>query len=85
MRVAPQLCFLVIPILTPLAAAAATLMSFGDGDTLPVEEAGKKITIHIACIDAPEIVHFPYGQKGHGGSGGRCTPLGPSSHPFIEI
>ncbi len=55
MRVAPQLCFLGILILTPLAAAAATLMSFGDGDTLPVEEAGRKITFRVACIDAPEV------------------------------
>ncbi len=63
MRLAPLLGFLVLPILTPLAAAAAKVISIGDGDSLRVEEAGRKITIRLACIDAPEMAQAPYGQK----------------------
>jgi endonuclease YncB( thermonuclease family) len=35
----------------------------GDGDTLRVEDGGKKLTIRVACIDAPEMTHSPYGQQ----------------------
>ncbi len=44
-------------------AAAATVISVGDGDTLRVEEAGRKLTIRVACIDAPEMAQAPYGQQ----------------------
>ncbi len=42
---------------------AATVISVGDGDTLRVEEAGRKVTIRVACIDAPEMAQAPYGQQ----------------------
>jgi len=32
-------------------AAAATVISVGDGDTLRVEDGGRKVTIRLACID----------------------------------
>ncbi len=33
----------------------------GDGDTLRVVDGGKRLTIRMACIDAPETAHRPYG------------------------
>jgi endonuclease YncB( thermonuclease family) len=63
MRVAPLLSFLIFTLLTPLAAAASTVISVGDGDTIRVDDSGKKITIRVACIDAPEMAQSPYGQK----------------------
>ncbi|WP_094585151.1 thermonuclease family protein [Synechococcus sp. BO 8801] len=63
MRLTPLLGFLFLPLLTPLAALAATVISVGDGDTLRVEEAGRKLTIRVACIDAPEMAQAPYGQQ----------------------
>jgi endonuclease YncB( thermonuclease family) len=39
------------------------VISVGDGDTLRVEEAGRKVTIRVACIDAPEMAQAPYGQQ----------------------
>ncbi|MCP9861329.1 MULTISPECIES: thermonuclease family protein [unclassified Cyanobium] len=46
-----------------LASEADTVISVGDGDILRVEEAGRKITIRVACIDAPERAQAPYGQQ----------------------
>lgn len=43
----------------PIAAVAAgptTLVSLGDGDTIRVSTAnGQKVTIRMACIDAPDV------------------------------
>ena len=33
----------------------------GDGDTLRVNDTGKRLTIRMACIDAPETAQRPYG------------------------
>ena len=54
---------LALPLLTPLAAAAATVISVGDGDTLRVLDRGQRLTIRVACIDAPEMPQTPYGQQ----------------------
>lgn len=43
-------------------ASAATVVSVGDGDTLRVMEAGQRVTIRLACIDAPETAQRPYGS-----------------------
>jgi endonuclease YncB( thermonuclease family) len=48
---------------TPLAAAAATVLSIGDGDTLRLTEGGRAVTIRLACIDAPEMAQAPDGQR----------------------
>ena len=53
----------LILAMAPLSAMAATVISVGDGDTLRVEEAGRKLTIRVACIDAPETAQAPYGQQ----------------------
>lgn len=40
---------------------AATVISVGDGDTLRVLDGGRKVTIRLACIDAPEKAQTPQG------------------------
>ena len=42
---------------------AATVLSIGDGDTIRVRQAGKALTVRLACIDAPETAQSPYGQQ----------------------
>lgn len=42
-------------------ARAATVLSVGDGDTLRVTEGTQRVTIRLACIDAPEMAQRPYG------------------------
>ena len=42
-------------LLLTLPAQAATVLSVGDGDTLRVDDHGKRLTIRLACIDAPEM------------------------------
>lgn len=39
----------------------ATVFSTGDGDTFRIEEAGQRVTVRLACIDAPERKQAPYG------------------------
>lgn len=46
------------------AAGPATLMSVGDGDTIRVTDAkGQKVTIRMACIDAPETAQGESGTQ----------------------
>jgi endonuclease YncB( thermonuclease family) len=42
---------------------SATVLSIGDGDTIRVRQAGKALTVRLACIDAPETAQAPYGQQ----------------------
>jgi len=41
----------------------ATVFSIGDGDTIRVRQAGRTLTVRLACIDAPEIAQSPWGQQ----------------------
>lgn len=41
----------------------ATVLSIGDGDTIRVRQAGRALTVRLACIDAPETAQSPYGQQ----------------------
>jgi endonuclease YncB( thermonuclease family) len=41
----------------------ATVLSIGDGDTIRVRQAGKALTVRLACIDAPETAQGTYGQQ----------------------
>jgi endonuclease YncB( thermonuclease family) len=43
-------------------AGAATVLSVGDGDTIRVSDGAKRVTIRLACIDAPETAQKPYGM-----------------------
>ena len=39
------------------------MLSIGDSDTIRVRQAGKALTVRLACIDAPETAQGPYGQQ----------------------
>jgi endonuclease YncB( thermonuclease family) len=58
---------LVLAAVLPGASSAQILrgevLSIGDGDTIRVRQAGKAITVRLACIDAPETAQSPYGQQ----------------------
>ena len=58
-----RLAALPLALLLTLPAQAATVLSIGDGDTLRVDDRGKRLTIRLACIDAPEMAQGPYGQQ----------------------
>jgi endonuclease YncB( thermonuclease family) len=48
----------------PLASGHAWLISVGDGDTIRVATAsGEKVTIRLACIDAPEAAQGESGAQ----------------------
>lgn len=53
--------------LSPAALAGhevrATVLSIGDGDTIRVQQGGKRTTIRLACIDAPEMAQTPDGAN----------------------
>lgn len=38
------------------------VLSVGDGDTLKVQDGQTKMTVRLACIDAPERAQAPWGQ-----------------------
>ena len=44
-------------------SVGATVLSIGDGDTIRVRQAGKALTVRLACIDAPETTQSPWGQQ----------------------
>jgi len=43
------------------SAMAAEILSVGDGDTVAVQDNGKRVKVRLACIDAPETRQRPYG------------------------
>jgi endonuclease YncB( thermonuclease family) len=53
---------LLVP-LWQVGALGTTILSVGDGDTIRVRQAGKALTVRLACIDAPETAQTPYGQQ----------------------
>jgi len=50
-------------ILLAASAPAATVLSVGDGDTIRVSDGPQRLTIRLACIDAPEMAQAPYGAQ----------------------
>lgn len=42
---------------------AATVFSIGYGDTIRVLQGQQRITVRLACIDAPEMAQAPYGAQ----------------------
>jgi endonuclease YncB( thermonuclease family) len=70
----PRSCLLLLLIglltaqgVSPAVALAeisrATVLSIGDGDTIRVQQGMQKLTVRLACIDAPEMAQAPYGQQ----------------------
>jgi endonuclease YncB( thermonuclease family) len=53
-------------LLIALPSQAATVLSIGDGDTLRVLQQGQRLTIRLACIDAPEMAQAPHGAQSRG-------------------
>ena len=50
-------------VISPVFAGdRPTVSSIGDGDTLRVMDGGHKVTIRLACIDAPETAQVPFGM-----------------------
>jgi endonuclease YncB( thermonuclease family) len=46
--------------LAPQPGKTTTVISVGDGDTLRVNDDGRKVTNRLACIDAPDMAQAPY-------------------------
>ena len=44
-----------------MRAHAASVISVGDGDSIRVLDGNRRITIRLACIDAPESSQLPWG------------------------
>lgn len=44
-------------------ATPVAVLSIGDGDTVTVSNSGRRVTVRLACIDAPETAQAPYGGK----------------------
>lgn len=75
-------------------AAAATVISARDADTLRVEDAGRKLTIRVACIDASEMAQSPtVSRQGRQSrlfsqsapqSPSRCRPETATEGPFLR-
>ena len=45
------------------AEMTAKVVSIGDGDTLTVQQSNRKVTIRLACVDAPERAQNPWGAE----------------------
>ena len=54
---------LLLTLCITTSANAATVVSVGDGDTVRVSEGSKRITVRLACIDAPETSQRPWGPR----------------------
>jgi len=69
----PPLAALLLAVAMTMAATSsgtfagpvgrATVLSIGDGDTIRVLQGQQRITIRLACIDAPEMAQAPDGAN----------------------
>jgi len=69
----PPLAALSLAVVMTMAATStaamagpevrATELSIGDGDTIRVQQGQQRLTIRLACIDAPEMAQAPYGAQ----------------------
>ena len=66
---------LLLAISFTTSAKAATVVSIGDGDTIRVSDGGRRITVRLACIDAPETSQRPWGGSSTALLG-QLTPIG---------
>ena len=51
------------PAVAVAQGGGTTILSIGDGDTIRVRQAGKALTVRLACIDAPETAQGSYCQQ----------------------
>ena len=63
MRRSAALSLTAMVLLLASPAEAATVLSIGDGDTLRVTEGARRVTVRLACIDAPETAQTPWGAE----------------------
>ena len=54
---------LLLPVCLTTGVNAAQVVSVGDGDTVRVSEGSRRITVRLACIDAPETSQRPWGAR----------------------
>ena len=54
---------LLLPICLTTSVNAAQVVSVGDGDTIRVSEGSRRISVRLACIDAPETSQRPWGAR----------------------
>ena len=69
----PPLAALLLAVAMTMAATSptvvagsevrATVLSIGDGDTIRVQQGQQRVTVRLACIDAPEMAQAPYGAQ----------------------
>jgi endonuclease YncB( thermonuclease family) len=52
-----------LPAVVSAKTVQAEVLSIGDGDTIRVRQAGRAVTVRMACIDAPETAQSPWGQQ----------------------
>ena len=45
---------------SPAQTLRAVVLSIGDADTIRLKQAGRPITVRLACIDAPEMGQSPW-------------------------
>jgi endonuclease YncB( thermonuclease family) len=61
------LALLLVMATAPVSLAApedrATVLSIGDGDMKRVQQGLQRLTVRLACIDAPEMAQAPYGAQ----------------------
>ena len=48
---------------SPTVVSASSVLSIGDGDTVRVLDGQQRVTVRLACIDAPEMSQQPYGIR----------------------
>ena len=60
MKIVPAL---LLPLCLTTSVNAAQVISVGDGDTIRVSEGSRRITVRLACIDAPETSQRPWGAR----------------------
>ena len=54
---------LLLPLCITTSVNAAQVVSVGDGDTIRLSEGSRRITVRLACIDAPETSQRPWGAR----------------------